>query len=85
MVCFQLHIYALGERTLNSNHDHSIQLDKKGYSVYYYKPTMSSKYCVIKHEPYYDTQRNVLNSGSVLVIIFTMLGFPLLFVELYQP
>ena len=53
--------------------------------MYYYDPTVPSKYCVINYEGYYDTQRLLLNFGSALVILFTVLGFPLLFVELYQP
>ena len=60
-------------------------MDQKGYSVYYYDPTVPSKYCVINYESYYDTQRLLLNIGSALVILFTVLGFPFLFLELYQP
>ena len=46
---------------------------------------MTSKYCVINYESYYNTQRLLLNIGSILVILFTVLGFPFFFVELYQP
>ena len=82
---FQLQLYALGERTIFTEHNHVIPFDQKGYSVYYYDSTTSSKYCVIKHEHYYATQRHLLNIASVLVILFTVVGFPFLFVELYQP
>ena len=75
----------MGENTLYTNHDHNIPLDKKGYSVYYYDPTMPTKYCVINYEGHYDNERLLLNIDSVLVIFFTLLGSPLLFVELYQP
>jgi len=45
---------------------------------------MPSKYCVISHLHEYQIQRYLLTFGSVFVILFTILGCPLFFAEVYQ-
>ncbi len=75
-------MYALGKKKI---FDQEIRPDDRGYSIYYYIPNTPSKYCVLYHEHSYISHRYLLNVGSLLLIIFSVLGFPLLFVELYKP
>ncbi len=73
-------MYALGKRSL---FDEVIQPHDRGYSVFNHNPNLDT-YCVLQHQGVYLHRRYILLSGSLLMIIFTVLAFPVLFARLYD-
>ena len=62
-------MYASVEKTL---FDKKKNPNDKGYSVYFYTPDISSKYCVLHNEDSYRFQWYLLNFGFLIIVVFAI-------------